>query len=486
MLVSTGLVAASAEAAPWSSPGKALEKADRALSGQAWGDKVAPEATLALRDLHAALPRLHGERRQEALRLLARPTDGRDPFRNSYKVPEAAPFCTANFCVHYVTSTQDAPDLTDVGGVIGVPDYVEAIDTAAETSFAVENGQLGWPAPRSDGKLGGGSGITDIYLVNVGADGLFGYAAPDPTQSCKTKCFAFLVMDNDFSTLEFGYPNPQIPLEVTIAHEYNHVLQFGIDAALDSWLFESSATWSEEKVFPNDNDYVNYLNVFARTPGVPITEFSGGRGLRVYGLAVLNHYLDVGEGGLGPGVVLKTWKGGASANPAHFALNALDAAIRKLGGAGFGQEFTQFAAATAEWRTSGGFPDSMLYPDVKRDGALAPGSGKTKVVLDHTAYRLFDVGATTVPSLKLTLKAGNVRSGVALVGRDDDTETVTTAVRYLGHGGKATVVLDNPSQFERITAVVVNADARIKGRSRDGRDWNYVYDNAQLKATLSG
>jgi hypothetical protein len=63
---------------------------------------------------------------------------------------------------------------------------------------------------------------------------------------------------------------------------------------------------------------------------------------------------------------------------------------------------------------------------------------------------------------------------------------VATAVRYLGHGGKDTVVLDNPSQFERITAVVVNADTRIKGRSRDGRDWNYVFDDAKLKATLSG
>ena len=486
MAISTGLIAAHAQAAPWSSPSKALKKADHALSGEEWGEQDRElDPTLALRDLHAALPRLDGERREQALQLLARPTDARDPYRNSYKVPEAAPFCTTNFCVHYVTSTGDAPDLTDVGGVIGVPDYVEAIDTAAETSFAVENGQLGWPAPRSDGKLGGGSGVTDIYLANVGGDGLFGYAAPDPGQACKTKCFAFLVMDNNFSTAEFGYPNPQIPLEVTIAHEYNHVLQFGIDAALDGWAFESSATWSEEHVFPNDNDYVNYLNVFARTPGVPITEFSGGRGLRIYGLAVLNHYLDVGDGGLGPGVVLKMWKGGASADPKHFALDALDSAIRKLGGAGFGQEFTQFAAATAEWRTSGGFPDATLYPDVKREGNLAPGA-KAKAVLDHTAYRLYDVGATAAPSLKLRLNADNVRGGVALVGRDDDTGTVSTAVKYLGHGGKGSVVLDNPSQFERITAVVVNADTRIKGRSRDGRDWNYVFDDAKLNAKLSG
>ena len=485
-MVSLGLVA-SADAKPWSSPEKALKQADQALAGQPWTEEGrGTDATLALRDLHAALPRLHGEKREEALRLLARPTDSNDPFRNSYRVSEAPPFCSTNFCVHYVTTTNDAPDLTDVGGVIGVPDFVEKVDVAAETSFAVENTQLGWPEPRSDGKLGGGSAVTDIYLSNVGADGLFGYAAPDPSQGCKTQCFAFLVMDNDFSTAEFGYPDPQIPLEVTMAHEYNHVLQFGIDAAIDSWLFESTATWSEEKVFPNDNDYVNYLDVFSRTSPVPITKFSGGRGLRIYGLAVFNHYLDVGAGGFGPGVVLNTWKGGRSADPANFALDALDTAIRKLGGAGFGQEFTRFAAATAEWRTSGGFPDAMLYPDIKREGLLAPGAIPIKSSLDHTGYRLFDVKANAAPSLKLSLKAGKVRAGVALVGRDDDTGTVSTAVRYLGKGGKATVVLDDPSRFERITAAVVNADTRIKGRSRDGRDWNYLYDNAQLKASLSG
>ena len=49
------------------------------------------------------------------------------------------------------------------------------------------------------------------------------------------------------------------------------------------------------------------------------------------------------------------------------------------------------------------------------------------------------------PSLTLSLKAGHVRAGVALVGRDDDDGTVTTAVRYLKKGGKATVTLTDPT-----------------------------------------
>jgi hypothetical protein len=480
-------LAASAQAAEWKSPRAALRAADRALDpadGSSAQRGTDADPTLALRNLHMALPRLHGEKRQQALGLLARPTDTRDPYKNAYRAPEAAPFCTAHFCVHYVTTTPDAPDLTDISGVIGVPDYVEKIDTAAETSYAVENGTLGWPAPRSDGKLGG-SAITDIYLVNVGGDGLFGYSAPDPGQGCKRKCYAFLVMDNDFSPAEFGYDDPQIPLEVTIAHEYNHVLQFGIDAALDSWLFESTATWSEDNVFPNDNDYVNYLNTFSRTPGVPITSFEGGRGLRIYGLSTFQHFIDSVEG-LGPQTVLGTWKNGTKTDPQDFAVEAMDKSLREHGGSTFGQTFTEFAAATAEWRTNPGFPDAPSYPDVQREGNLAPSGATQKVTLDHTAYRLFTVNANSAPSLTLSLDAGKVQAGVALVARDNDTATTTTALRYLKKGGKATVTLDDPGKYERVTAVVVNADGRIKGRTSNGRDWLYLNDNASLKVKLTG
>jgi hypothetical protein len=292
-------------------------------------------------------------------------------------------------------------------------------------------------------------------------------------------------MDNDFSKAEFGYDDPQIQLEVTIAHEYNHVLQFGIDAALDSWLFESTATWSEEHVFPNDNDWVNYLNTFARTPGVPITKFQGGKGLRIYGLATLQHFIDSVQG-LGDAAILGTWKNGSSTDPKDYAVGAMDKSLREHGGANFGKTFTRFAAATAEWRTNPAFPDAASYPDVQREGSLAPSPATQKVVLDHTAYRLFNVNPNAVPALKLTLKTGNVQAGIALVGRDSDTATTTTALKYLKKGGKGSVTLDDPSKYERVTAVVVNADGRIKGRSRNGRDWLYTNADAALKVKLTG
>jgi hypothetical protein len=462
-------------------PEATLEAAQQALEPGAAPDSIDPQQlaaasvatadpSLALRDLALAMPRLEGPDRRRAKALLARPTDARDRLGDSYGAPEAEPFCSAHFCVHYVTTTKDAPSLTDVGGVPGVPDYVEKIDVAAETSYAVENDQLGWRPPKPDGNLGGNS-LTDIYLVNVGGRSLFGYSAPDPPpeQRCVRTCFAYLVMDNDFSEGEFGYPDPQIPLEVTIAHEYNHVLQFRVDARTDGWLFESTAVWSEDRVFPNDNDYVSsYLRTFASTPQVSITNFAGAHGLRIYGLATFDHFLDRVRG-YGPGVILAA---------------AMDKSIRNHDGPGFGVEFTQFAAATAEWRSLG-FPDATLYPNVNRKGKLGKSKHGKRITLDHMAYRLFNVSPQGGSKLTLTVSSGEVRAGLALVGRDASGRVVTKA-RFLKKGGHGSVTLASPGDFDRITAVVVNGDYRVSGFDQIRRDWNYTRDNAKLKARLAG
>src|SRR5205823_2620737 len=161
-------------------------------------------------------------------------------------VPEAgnSPLCSAHYCVHWVASSADAPPLTDSNGN-GVPDWVETVSQTAENVYSVENGALGWRTPKGDGTRGGGSNLTDIYLADVGGSGLYGYSAPDP-QPDGHRLFAYLVLDNDFSKSQFpSYSTPVDPLDVTLAHEYNHVLQFGYDAEEETWMLESTAVWME-------------------------------------------------------------------------------------------------------------------------------------------------------------------------------------------------------------------------------------------------
>src|SRR3954454_23408108 len=164
-----------AAAAPATTPHKLLRRTEQAF---AKGGALSP----LLRRLALALPQLSGTEKKRAESLLARPTDGdADPQQNGWSGPEAdrSPMCTPPFCVHWVESGADAPPLAD-SNHNQVPDWVELTAATAEHVFAVENSNLGWREPRSDGTQGGGGAAhTDIYLEDIGGQRIYGYAAPD-------------------------------------------------------------------------------------------------------------------------------------------------------------------------------------------------------------------------------------------------------------------------------------------------------------------
>ena len=441
------------------------------------------ELTIALRDLAIAVPSLKGSDRALAEALLARPTDGAgDPQGDGYTAPVAdeRSSCTANFCVHYVVSTGDAPDLIDVSPANGIPDFVDAVSVAAEASFTVENTTLGWRAPVSDGAAGGDA-RTDIYLKNIGSDGFFGYAASDPGQGGRAQ-FAYLVIDNDYSPSEFpAYATPAVPMQVTVAHEYNHVLQFAYDTFQEAWLFESTATWMEEQVFPAINDYVDvFIPDFTKRPSIPLTDPNTNK---IYGAAVWHHFLTKK---FDASVSRETWAASTKSKPKGFGLGAFEVALKDRGSS-VSRQFARFAPATAEWNATSVFPDQ--YPDVKRAGKLKVGKKKRKT-LDHTAYVLYDINVAKIATqaggntLKLIVNAkGKARSGLALVGRSGDKTTgqVTTRAKFLNKGGRGSVKLKNFKKFDRITAVAVNADARAKD---GGSDITYKRDNVRYDSKL--
>ena len=166
--------------------------------------------------------------------------------------------CSEHFCVHWVDSTEDAPPLTDANSCRH-PDYVDAVRTAIEQSYAVENGALGWQVPgvgwrpgrrhRPDGRLPRGQQQPEQRPVRLCG----------PRERERLELTGYLVLDDDYAADEFpSYGgNYAKPVQVTTAHEYNHVLQFAYDVFEDPWMFESTATWAEDKVFPLADDWHN-------------------------------------------------------------------------------------------------------------------------------------------------------------------------------------------------------------------------------------
>ncbi len=477
------------------SPKATLHKAEAAFAGR--GRSV--ELTPLLKELAVKLPALQGSDRTRARRLLARPTQGETAANESgYSVPEQPPVCSPHFCIHYVATTADAPPSRA---------YVDQMSGVFENVYNIENGQLGWKAPKSDGSKGcpGAQAFcmnkTDVYIKDIGGQGIYGYSAPDPNQGRSLTQYAYLVMDNDYSAAQFSkYGGDALPpMEVTAAHEYNHVLQFGYDVAQDTWMFESTAVWMEDKVYTDVNDYLQYLTPWARMSFIPLTTFNAQRSddpsnVKVYGDTVWNRWLDTKYGQDLPRVA---WEHSLTTRPKSFAPGAYDQALAAHGSS-FYSAFTQFAADTAEWRDANSpFAEGNTFPDMERvrEGSngrlihLKADVGGAGGRLDHTTFGLVDVTPTPAPRLKVVLNSPRgVETAVALVGREGDqfTGTSTSAITRMPKGGPGSVTLPDTGRFTRITAVLINGDGRTTGRfSRSLQDWEWIGDGAKVTARIS-
>lgn len=419
-----------------------------------------------------------------AARPFERPGTDTAPTRNSYTVPEAprSPACGRHFCVHWVDQGLDSPRLKDGDGD-GAPDYVERVLAVAEHVHEIENGKLGWREPLSDGTLGGRDGKTDIYLAEIGPR-LFGYAAPDrgqagPGDRSARHLHGYLVLDNDYEPFEFPHTTQGRDLKVTIAHEYDHILQFGYDAYADPWFAESTAVWMEDQVYNGIDDYLRYVRRWVKLWNTPLTANS----IKEYGSAVWNEWL---AHHYGRALIRQAWAGAARARPDGFAVAAYERAIRAAGPSSFGHDFTRFAADVAEWRTGIGFRESYLYPDVPRRGSLALGAPPATRHLDHTTFTLLRVHAPRgrAVEVRVTAPAG-VAAGLALVGRVGSERHGRTikAVDYSRSGGTLVARLADPGRFQRVTAVVVNADATAAGYSAGRLDWRYLTEETPFRVS---
>jgi hypothetical protein len=353
----------------------------------------------------------------------------------------------------------------------------------AEHVYAVENGKLGWRDPKCDGHKGGGNCKTDIYLDEIGG-ALFGYASPDRGQASKAHrlprhLHGYLVLDNDYNPLEFPGTTSEHDLEVTLAHEYNHILQFGYDAYQDAWFAESTAVWMEDQVYNGINDYLRYVRRWVKRFDTPLTANS----IKEYGSAVWNKWL---AHRYGRSILRQAWARAVHTRPGGFSVAAYNSAIEAAGGSDFSHDFARFARDLPEWRTDTVFHEGDSYPDVSRQGSL-PLSGRVlDRQLNHTTFQLLRVraGAGKAVVVDVTAPVGYA-AGVALVGRigNERHGRVVSSLTYKGQGGQMSVRIARPGRFSRLTAVLVNADSSASGFSARRLDWAYLTDSAPFRVS---
>jgi len=284
-------------------------------------------------------------------------------------------------------------------------------------------------------------------------------------------------------------------MEVTAAHEYNHVLQFNYDINEDAWMFESVATWMEDYVYTDVNDYRQYVTPWAQMTTVPLTYFSfdgsDPLNVKVYGDAVWNRWI---ESHYGPDVIRDAWGASLNVTPRSFAPAAYNAVLATKG-TNFTGAFAQFATDTAEWRASNSsFAEGSSFPDIDRQlsatedpVSLVPDRSSLAAILDHTSYVLLDVAPPSTMS-RMTFAVSTPRGphmAIALVGRtgDEVNGTAHEFLKLLPSGGPGTITIDNANQYDRITGLVINADTSAR-RDSFG-DWIYQRDSQLVSARAS-
>ena len=381
--------------------------------------------TMERRELRLQLSQLDGPERSRVAATLARPQTERQQ-------------CFTRVCVHWFTSGRDRSTTAYV-------EQVAAISEEVLTTYAA----AGYRAPRPDGTRGGNSKL-DIYLEDLGSQGLYGYCDTDagPPAGGPWDVPAYCAFDNDY--LEFTQHSPLENLQVTAAHELFHAVQFAYDYYEDVWFMESTATWVEDEVFDDVDDNVQYLRSSPlKQPGVPLDKDAG---LRVYGGWIFFRHLTERfpdeEGGL-PVLVREMWDraDGSAVGPDDYSVEAIKNVLAARG-AGLRSAWASFAAANRQPGRS--YEEGRTYPQAPLSGTVAlsaarRGSGAVTRVLDHLSaatVRFTRAPGLSARTLRLVLDLPRPARGsgaVATVHRPAGSPTTIALTPSIEADGTAVV-----------------------------------------------
>lgn len=156
---------------------------------------------------------------------------------------------SGRFALSYDTSGADAVAAADLDPANGIPDYVEKIALYFDEAWAVVVDSLGFTAP----PLSGGT-----YAISFESMQYYGYTVSLNAATGATR----IVMHNSY----IGFPANDDPEGVvagaaraTAAHEFKHAAQYAATRWVEGGWNELDATWIEDVVFDQVNDYYNYL-----------------------------------------------------------------------------------------------------------------------------------------------------------------------------------------------------------------------------------
>jgi hypothetical protein len=164
------------------------------------------------------------------------------------------------FRFHFTRSGVDAVEDRDLDPRNGVPDPVDDVALGVRLAHQAWVVEGGWPAPPGDQGVGGDDRI-DFYVKQItcaeaqgispcGPDGrlpssLFGIARTETRVAPDRNAWTSYVIINRGNDVVLGRNFARS----VAAHEYHHVIQFGMDAGEPDWVYEATAAYLQLVLF---------------------------------------------------------------------------------------------------------------------------------------------------------------------------------------------------------------------------------------------
>jgi hypothetical protein len=347
-----------------------------------FGDVERPDphaATMLLRDLALRIGELSGKELKQARGILARPDDKQgEPFGQPYQSGPHEILCPGNYCLHWaVPGDPNAPPQVDADSN-GRPDFVDDALATMDEVWQAEINVLGYRQPKSDAtsQNNGPDGKIDVYLAEIGSDGIYGYCTSDDPANVGSPQYpyfdisAYCVLDNDYE--EFPRTPPE-NLRVTAAHEFFHAIQFAYDAFEDFWLMEGTATAIEDIVYDDINDNLQFLFASQLTnPALPLDRSSFNRNHSSFNMQYgawlwwrfMTEFLGT-PGAPDNSVIKKVWNRADASPSAQFgddySLQAAKNVAKKNYSTGFKKLFSRWTAYLQRPETPSYFEEGSSY-----------------------------------------------------------------------------------------------------------------------------
>ncbi|GDX79362.1 hypothetical protein LBMAG42_11730 [Deltaproteobacteria bacterium] len=161
-----------------------------------------------------------------------------------------------------------------------------------EYSWQIEVEEKNWDAPD-----GADNYLIVAYIQNERTGGAY-----TTVKSCGGDYIPYIVSGKD------SWDDPKWGATMA-AHEFNHAIQFGYSYAPEFWWWEATATWVEDYVFPDTNDWSDYVWGYSANPYIAFAA-SDQQDQEIfwhmYGMAIWAFYLDDYQGG--HDTVQQTWE----------------------------------------------------------------------------------------------------------------------------------------------------------------------------------